>query len=310
MDASHDEHSSASYDPFIYVAIFILVTWPATLLLGLLDTLLIDNPDDYLNLFTPVAGAVVGGLVVLTIVAVRNYRRHRAATANESKPEISWSEATRPVLCPNCGYEGSPLSDRRGKKLCPWCDHRIAQGIMGLDPELTVSSGAKDRPGEPSQGTWYFSRDGQEREPTTFSKLKRLVDLGRMSRSAKVWREGMPHWMMIGELPGLFGEPQNGSDHTGHAETNGYSSKPSEERSSNGVAQLTSPVKSRRLSNEDEWYYISGDNAEPHGPISFAELRRRAARHELFPTDLVLGPGSEWTEARFVASLFRESRKK
>jgi hypothetical protein len=61
-------------------------------------------------------------------------------------------------------------------------------------------------------------------------------------------------------------------------------------------------------STEDAWYYIAGKEAMPNGPVTFSELRRRAASGQVKPTDLVLGHGSEWKEARFVANLFRKGR--
>jgi hypothetical protein len=302
MDAK-DERTFTGPASFIYAAIFVLVTWPVTLFLGFLDTILIDNPDDKLYLLTPVTGAAVGGLVVLTIIAVRRYRQRRTESHDEPEPEVSWSKSASAVLCPNCGYEGVVLKDPKGKMHCPWCDHRINQDRGAFVPESTYVAVDRDQPGEPAVGAWYFSRDGQEQEPVHFPKLKRLVGLGRLGATTKVWREGMPEWMMIRDLPGLFADARNGK-----AETQEEPAKASRGPHSNGVPELTSPLHSSKHSKEDEWYYVSGDNGQPFGPITFAELRKRAARHEIFPTDLVLGNGSEWTEARFVADLFSERK--
>ena len=308
MDAS--DHETAGPDIFVYVAIFVLVTWPVTLILGLVDSFLVDDPADKSNLVSLALGVAVGALVVLIVAGRERYRRHKAEAPIESRLDQTSSQTSCFVICPNCGYEGPSVVDSKARKVCPWCEHRFAPALITHGVDESTSAANMDRPDQPSERAWYFSRNGEPEEMISFRKLKRLVSLGRLQPTDKIWRNGMPEWRTIGELPGLFPEAGNGSHRNGKTASAHDSDHSRRGEKPTTVAQIGSPVNTpRRSSNDDEWYYISAEDDQPFGPVSFAELRARAGSRQLRPTDLVLANGSEWTAARFVANLFRDMRK-
>lgn len=57
----------------------------------------------------------------------------------------------------------------------------------------------------PDSADWYFSREGYQSGPLTYAELKEKADEGVLHpRTDLVWREGMPDWVPIGEIDGLF----------------------------------------------------------------------------------------------------------
>jgi hypothetical protein len=50
---------------------------------------------------------------------------------------------------------------------------------------------------------WYYAQGGNRQGPVGEDQLKGLVKSGQVSRSIKVWCEGMSNWMTINEIPEL-----------------------------------------------------------------------------------------------------------
>jgi uncharacterized RDD family membrane protein YckC len=53
---------------------------------------------------------------------------------------------------------------------------------------------------------WHFEDDGRASGPLSFEEIRRLIDLGRITWSTRVWREGFADWAEAGttELAPLF----------------------------------------------------------------------------------------------------------
>ena len=54
---------------------------------------------------------------------------------------------------------------------------------------------------------WFFSRQGTRTGPVTSERLKALAETGQVAPSDLAWKEGMPEWVPVGTLDGLFPEP-------------------------------------------------------------------------------------------------------
>ena len=303
MNHAHRERY-ASRDSFLYVGVFVLVTWPVVLVLGLIDTFLLRTPDDSLSLINYGAGMAAGAVAVLIIAAIRQ-RKARIA------PPLARPSSSQFMACPNCGYDGPPNADVRGRLVCPMCQHRIAQEATRFRPIQLEAFAGPDPTQNPAEGQWFYSKDGQPLEPASFEKLTQFVVSGKLKPTDVVWKEGMPMWKPIADLPGLFPDAVPKPPRSPGKKSRMPSQKASQSwlYSLSALPQMVSPVQRSSKSVEDEWYYISGADADPHGPVTFAELRQRAARGELRASDLVLGQGSEWKQARFVENLFRGGRE-
>jgi len=56
-----------------------------------------------------------------------------------------------------------------------------------------------------ADGDWYFSREGQQSGPLSYADLKAKAEEGALKpRTDLVWKEGMPDWVPVGEVDGLF----------------------------------------------------------------------------------------------------------
>jgi len=308
-----DRERLSNGDYFLYFGVFVLVAWPAIMLLGLLDTFLIDNPEDNLTQYNFVAGIAAGAVGALTLAAVRRRKALAAGSAKSGYRPTAKKKSSSELKCPNCGYDGPPIADVQGKLICAMCSHQIAQEASRFRPVQLEAFAGPDPVPTASEGEWFFSREGRPLQPASFEKLTRLVAAGKLKPSDLVWKEGMASWKRIADLPGLF--PAEESRPSPGAGTAGKGAGKRSRKASESwlhalaaVPHLVSPVSTASKSGEDEWYYIAGQEAMPHGPVTFVELCRRAADGQVKPTDLVLGQGSEWKEARFVANLFRKGR--
>lgn len=58
---------------------------------------------------------------------------------------------------------------------------------------------------ESPSDVWFFSRDGHQSGPITFAELKEKADEGALRpRLDLAWSAGMPEWLPVGEIEGLF----------------------------------------------------------------------------------------------------------
>src|ERR1043166_4789041 len=53
---------------------------------------------------------------------------------------------------------------------------------------------------------WYYTSEGQAREPVTGSELKQLAAAGQLKPTDLVWKEGMSQWVRASLAPGPFEE--------------------------------------------------------------------------------------------------------
>lgn len=59
---------------------------------------------------------------------------------------------------------------------------------------------------------WYYRRGGREFGPIAEAELRRLAELGEISPSDHLWREGAPHWVAAHTIKDLFPTPPPFSD--------------------------------------------------------------------------------------------------
>ncbi|MGE0533482.1 MAG: DUF4339 domain-containing protein [Pirellulales bacterium] len=51
---------------------------------------------------------------------------------------------------------------------------------------------------------WFYAVDGRQAGPVAESMLKQLIGSGQVRPQDLVWREGMPDWQPIAQVPGLL----------------------------------------------------------------------------------------------------------
>ena len=54
---------------------------------------------------------------------------------------------------------------------------------------------------------WYYGRKGQQNGPITDAQLRQLVASGQLLQTDLVWKKGMPQWVKVGQIKGLFPQP-------------------------------------------------------------------------------------------------------
>ena len=54
---------------------------------------------------------------------------------------------------------------------------------------------------------WYYTRNGTPKAPVTSAELKRLAELGEISPTDNVWKDGMNDWVPAAKIKGLFATP-------------------------------------------------------------------------------------------------------
>jgi len=59
---------------------------------------------------------------------------------------------------------------------------------------------------------WYYTSEGQPRDPVSREELKQLADSGSLKPTDLVWTEGMPKWVRASSADGIFGEPATSAD--------------------------------------------------------------------------------------------------
>ena len=58
-----------------------------------------------------------------------------------------------------------------------------------------------------SESIWYYSLNGQQSAPVSFSELQHLAMIGQLRPVDLVWSEGMPEWAQASTVQGLFASP-------------------------------------------------------------------------------------------------------
>jgi hypothetical protein len=58
-----------------------------------------------------------------------------------------------------------------------------------------------------SQPIWHLSRDGKQYGPISDEELRRLIELGKLSRDDLLWRPGFADWRAASTVPGIFTPP-------------------------------------------------------------------------------------------------------
>ncbi|MBE7464254.1 MAG: DUF4339 domain-containing protein [Planctomycetes bacterium] len=54
---------------------------------------------------------------------------------------------------------------------------------------------------------WFYSNGSEQYGPVSDEELKALVKNGILTRESLVWKEGMPAWTQVGQVPGLIVGP-------------------------------------------------------------------------------------------------------
>lgn len=121
---------------------------------------------------------------------------------------------------------------------------------------------------------WFVTRDGVKKAgPFSGSQLQRLVATGQLLPTDRLWKKGLPKWVLANEINGLF---------------------------PNAVRQPHPPAS--RPEEAATWYYTR--NKQRLGPVSADALKQLVVKGGLQPADLVWKKGmKEWTAAQEVAWL-------
>ncbi len=53
-------------------------------------------------------------------------------------------------------------------------------------------------------GNWFVGRNGSQDGPYSWAQLQQFVEQGRLVATDLVWREGMPDWVAVSAIKGLF----------------------------------------------------------------------------------------------------------
>jgi len=67
------------------------------------------------------------------------------------------------------------------------------------------------------EGLWYYSEGDKQIGPLSAAQLLECAQSGQMTRSALVWREGLPDWIKAKEVAGLLSEVQSGAPALDHS---------------------------------------------------------------------------------------------
>lgn len=51
---------------------------------------------------------------------------------------------------------------------------------------------------------WLYTKGGKQTGPVSGTDLRRLASTGQLSPSDQVWKEGMPNWVRVETIKGLF----------------------------------------------------------------------------------------------------------
>lgn len=54
---------------------------------------------------------------------------------------------------------------------------------------------------------WYYTSDGQQKEPVTKDELRQLAERGMLKPTDLVWTEGMSKWLKAGKVEGVMPDP-------------------------------------------------------------------------------------------------------
>jgi len=60
------------------------------------------------------------------------------------------------------------------------------------------------------EGNWWFAQSGRKFGPVPARRLRALARSGRLSSNDLVWREGLPKWVPVERVAGLFGSTAAG----------------------------------------------------------------------------------------------------
>jgi hypothetical protein len=67
---------------------------------------------------------------------------------------------------------------------------------------------------------WYFGENGQQHGPVDDAGIRQAIAAGQLNLQTLVWREGMPNWLPLAQVPELFhfdpGNPFPGSPDQPH----------------------------------------------------------------------------------------------
>ena len=58
----------------------------------------------------------------------------------------------------------------------------------------------------PDMGHWYYGENGQQVGPMDDASIRVAIQDGRVNLQTMVWREGMPDWLPLAQVPELSGQ--------------------------------------------------------------------------------------------------------
>jgi hypothetical protein len=124
---------------------------------------------------------------------------------------------------------------------------------------------------------WYIAREKKRDGPHSLDQMKRLAASGTLLPIDMVWQEGMSQWVPASQVEAIF--------------------------SPTGITAAPPPLPGPRAAEPAEWHFTqSGQQA---GPVTWTQLRQRAASGQLQPTDMAWKNGMPaWAAAGSVPNLF------
>lgn len=129
---------------------------------------------------------------------------------------------------------------------------------------------------------WYYAAGGQQQGPVSLEAMRGLLADGRLRSEDLVWREGMPAWVVAGEVSALATTAQRRAN-------------PAEPATAVSPAQPAAP-------DGPAWHYLQ--DGQQHGPVSAETLRQLLADGHVDRSTSVQRVGiSSWVAAGGVPEL-------
>jgi hypothetical protein len=105
-----------------------------------------------------------------------------------------------------------------------WVKAGVVRGLFSAgQPSERLQTAAASSPvplpppisAAPPSQEWYYSIRGAKVGPVSSAEIKRLADLGELSRTDLLWKEGLASWVAASSVRGLFAQPPTASSVSG-----------------------------------------------------------------------------------------------
>ncbi len=137
------------------------------------------------------------------------YRRHVSARLDAHDNELGMDTRTVQSLPEGHGLRRTTDGARPGQLGAgtdPAQPFAAPVGAPGAAPGAAASGGT---PTGSTVKEWFYERGGESRGPVSEAAIRMGLQNGKIDGTTLVWREGMPNWQALGEVP-VFGRDFRG----------------------------------------------------------------------------------------------------